>query len=251
MANVSAAPSIRLYVAADLGAGASVALDTKQVHYLKNVMRLAPGDALLLVNGRDGEWRARVEALGRSDGTLTAETLQRPQVSEPDLWLVFTPIKKTRMEVLIEKAGELGAARLIPVLTERASVRDVNAGRAEALVVEAAEQCGRMTVPAIDPVTPLARLIATWPADRRLLFCDESGLAPPIAEVMTGAPRGPWAALIGPEGGFSPAERELVAVQPFAVPVGLGPRLLRADTAAIAALALLQAHLGDWHNVPP
>jgi len=210
------------------------------------VMRLAAGDSLLAFNGRDGEWVARIASLGRSDGALTMERLNRPQAAEPDLWLAFTPIKKTRLDVLIEKAGELGAARLLPVITERASVREVNAARAQSLLVEAAEQCGRMTVPVVEPPVPLADLLEGWPAGRHLLFCDESGAGTPIAEAMAKAPRGPWGALIGPEGGFSPAERDAIATHSCAVPVGLGPRLLRADTAAIAALSLLQAHLGDW-----
>ncbi len=246
MATPPSAPSIRLFVSDDLAPGAQVALDGKQVHYLKNVMRLSAGDALLVFNGRDGEWLARASTLGRSDGTLSVESQNREQVAEPDLWLAFTPIKKTRLDVLIEKAGELGVSRLLPVLTERASVRDVNQGRALSLVTEAAEQCGRMTVPAVDGVRPLADVLRDWPSGRHLLFCDESGAGLPIADAMTTAPRGPWGALIGPEGGFSPTERQAIAAHPCARPVGLGPRLLRADTAAIAALSLLQAHLGDW-----
>jgi len=241
-----AAPSIRLYLSHDLVAGAVLPLDAKQVHYLKNVMRLATGDVLLVFNGRDGEWRAEVADLGRSAGALRAVALERAQVDEPDLWLVFTPIKKTRLDVLVEKAGELGASRLVPVLTERASVRDLNVARAEALLVEAAEQCGRMTVPRIDPVAPLAGVLDRWDAGRRLMFCDESGRGPPIASVLADQAPGPWAVLIGPEGGFSPAERDAIAGRSFVVPVALGPRILRADTAAIAALSLLQAHLGDW-----
>ncbi|MEQ8247423.1 MAG: 16S rRNA (uracil(1498)-N(3))-methyltransferase [Alphaproteobacteria bacterium] len=240
------APSIRLYVTHDLTEGAGVPLDAKQVHYLKNVMRLGVGDVLSVFNGRDGEWRAAVAALGRSDGVLETVARAKQQAVEPDLWLVFAPIKKTRLDVLIEKAGELGAARLVPVLTDRSSVRDLNAARAASLTIEAAEQCGRMTVPVVSPIVPLTQLLAAWPAARRLLFCDESGRAPPIAEALAGQPNGPWAALIGPEGGFSPAERDAVAALPQAVPVALGPRILRADTAAIAALSLLQAHLGDW-----
>lgn len=237
---------IRLFVSVDLSSSAEVPLDGKQVHYLKNVMRLAPGDALALFNGRDGEWRATVAALGRRDGALTVADLMHEQAAEPDLWLAFTPIKKTRLDVLIEKAGELGVARLLPVLTERATVRSVNTDRANALLTEAAEQCGRMSVPTIAPTRPLAEVLADWPAERRLLFCDESGQGVPIAEALADQPRGPWAVLIGPEGGFTEGERAAIAALPQAVPVGLGPRLLRADTAAIAALALLQAHLGDW-----
>jgi 16S rRNA (uracil1498-N3)-methyltransferase len=246
MATPSAAPSIRLYVTSDLDVDTTIDLDTKQVHYLKNVMRLVPGDALLVFNGREGEWRATVTAWGRRDGALQVAALERAQATEPDLWLVFTPIKKARLDVLIEKAGELGVGRLVPVQTEWTSVRDINVGRAEALVIEAAEQCGRMTVPVVDPIAPLNDVLARWPDDRRLLFCDESGAGAPIADALADEVPGDWAVLIGPEGGFSPGERAAIAAKPFALSVALGSRVLRADTAAIAALTMLQAHLGDW-----
>ena len=247
MANSSTARSIRLYVTSDLDVDTTIDLDTKQIHYLKNVMRLAPGDGLLVFNGREGEWRATVMAWGRRDGTLQVVNLERAQATESDLWLVFTPIKKARLDVLIEKAGELGAGRLVPVRTEWTSVRDMNIDRAQVLVIEAAEQCGRMTVPAVDPIAPLHEVLARWPGDRRLLFCDESGAGAPIANALADEVPGAWAVLIGPEGGFSPGERAAIAAKPFVLPVSLGPRVLRADTAAITALAILQAHLGDWH----
>lgn len=246
MASSHTAPSIRLYVPHDLSAAAVVPLDEKQAHYLKNVMRLGPGDALLVFNGRDGEWRATVDALGRRDGALQVGDLARAHIDEPDLWLVFTPIKKARLDVLIEKAAELGAARLIPVLSAHTSVRDINESRAQALVIEAAEQCGRMTVPEVMPIAPLSAVLDAWPEDRRLLFCDESGAGTPVATALASEAPGPWAVLIGPEGGFSPDERAMIAAKPFAVPVALGPRVLRADTSAIAALTMVQAHLGDW-----
>ena len=246
MAAPHTTPSIRLYVPHDLGAAVSVPLNEKQAHYLKNVMRLGSGDALLIFNGRDGEWRATVDDLGRRDGSLRVGDLVRAHIDEPDLWLVFTPIKKARLDVLIEKAAELGAARLVPVLSERTSVRDINGPRAQALVIEAAEQCGRMTVPAVAPIAPLTAVLDAWPEDRCLMFCDESGAGAPIATALAAEAPGPWAVLIGPEGGFSAAERAAIAARPFALPVSLGPRVLRADTAAIAALTMLQAHLGDW-----
>ena len=246
MITTAAAPSIRLYVTLDLAEGIAVPLDTKQVHYLKNVMRLGAGDVLSVFNGRDGELRAAVAELGRSAGSLRAMVRDRTQAVEPDLWLVFAPIKKTRLDVLVEKAGELGASRLVPVLTERTSVRDINAARAAALLIEAAEQCGRMTVPVVEPIAPLTQILAEWPGSRHLLFCDESGRAGQIADVLAQQTAGPWAVLIGPEGGFSAAERDAIAAHPQAIPVALGPRILRADTAAIAALSLLQAYLGDW-----
>lgn len=246
MANLSAVSSIRLYVTSNLSFDTTIDLNTKQVHYLKNVMRLAPGDGLLVFNGREGEWRATVTAWGRRDGTLRVASLERSQTTESDLWLVFTPLKKARLDVLIEKAGELGAGRLVPVLTERTTVREINVGRAEALVIEAAEQCGRMTLPTVDPIAPLNEVLARWPADRQLLFCDESGVGAPIANALVDEVPGAWAVLIGPEGGFSSSERAAIAAKPFALPVALGPRVLRADTAAIVALTMLQAHLGDW-----
>ena len=155
-------------------------------------------------------------------------------------------IKKARLDVLIEKAAELGAARLVPVLSEHTSVRDINGARAQALVIEAAEQCGRMTVPEVAPIASLSAVLDAWPAGRRLMFCDESGAGAPMATALAAEAPGSWAVLIGPEGGFSPAERAAIVARPFAIPVALGPRVLRADTAAIAALTMLQAHLGDW-----
>lgn len=239
-------PRTRLHVAEDLGPGARAALTVAQAHYLKHVLRLAPGAEVALFNGRDGEWTAAIDGFGKGGGSVTVATRLRVQDAPADLWLVFAPIKRARLDFLVEKATELGADVLQPVLTERTQVERVNLDRMRANAVEAAEQTERLTVPVLREPQPLDRLIASWPEGRRLLLCDELGSSPPIAEALSRELPGPWAALTGPEGGF--AERELDALRklPFVCPVGLGPRVLRADTAALAALAVLQALRGDW-----
>ena len=239
-------PRTRLYVAEDLGPGARVALSEAHAHYLKHVLRLAAGAPVALFNGRDGEWTATIDGFGKGGGAVTVATQLRGQDRPADLWLVFAPIKRARLDFLVEKATELGTDLLQPVITERTQVERVNLDRMRANTVEAAEQTERLTVPELRAPQPLDRVISAWPAGRRLLLCDESGTAPPIGEQLLKEKPGPWAALIGPEGGF--AERELDALRklPFVCPVGLGPRVLRADTAALAALAVLQALRGDW-----
>jgi len=239
-------PRTRLHVAEDLGPGARVALSLAQSHYLKNVLRLGPGAAVALFNGRDGEWTAAINGFGKGGGAATAEARLRQQETPADLWLVFAPIKRGRLDFLVEKATELGADVLQPVLTERTQVERVNLDRMRANAMEAAEQTERLSVPVLREPQPLDRVMSSWPEGRRLLLCDESGSSPPIAEALAKESSGPWAALTGPEGGF--AERELDALRklPFVCAVGLGPRVLRADTAALAALAVLQALRGDW-----
>ncbi len=239
-------PRTRLHVAEDLGPSARAALTVAQAHYLKNVLRLGPGAEVALFNGRDGEWTATVDGFGKGGGSVTVATRLRGQDAPADLWLVFAPIKRARLDFLVEKATELGADVLQPVLTERTQVERVNLDRMRANAMEAAEQTERLSVPVLREPQPLDRVISAWPKDRRLLLCDESGSSPPIAEALAREQPGPWGALTGPEGGF--AERELDALRklPFVCPVGLGPRVLRADTAALAALAVLQALRGDW-----
>jgi 16S rRNA (uracil1498-N3)-methyltransferase len=239
-------PRTRLHVAEDLGPGTRVVLSQSQAHYLKNVLRLGPGAAIALFNGRDGEWTAHVDGFGKGGGGATVAARLRQQETPADLWLVFAPIKRARLDFLVEKATELGADVLQPVLTERTQVERVNLDRMRANATEAAEQTERLSVPVLREPQPLDRVISAWPAGRRLLLCDESGSSPPIAEALAREQPGPWAALTGPEGGF--AERELDALRklPFVCAVGLGPRVLRADTAALAALAVLQALRGDW-----
>ena len=239
-------PRTRLYVATDLAAGASIELSPEQAHYLKSVLRLAPGARVALFNGRDGEWSAIVEAFGRSSGSVGVVERLHAQLAEGDLWLVFAPVKRARIDFLVEKATELGASVLQPVITERTQVERVKLDRLRANVIEAAEQTHRLTLPEVRAPMALERLLSGWPEGRRLILCDETGEAPDIATALGAQARGTWALLVGPEGGFAQRELDLLRKLPFVCPVGLGPRVLRADTAALAALAVFQALLGDW-----
>ena len=229
-------PSIRLYVTARLAAAAEVPATPGQAHYLGSVMRRGPGDPILLFNGNDGEWRARIGALRKDKGHFVVEAQTRAQTHEPDLWLVFALLKRDATDLVVEKATELGASRLLPVFTERTNAARVNPARLAAIAAEAAEQCERLTVPAIAEPQPLATLLQTWPPDRRLVVAAERADAPPIRHH-----NGPDALLVGPEGGFTPPELDLLSRHPFVRRATLGPRILRAETAAIVGLALLQA----------
>jgi 16S rRNA (uracil1498-N3)-methyltransferase len=238
---------IRLFTPHDLSAGADLALDQGQSHYLASVMRQGVGDELLLFNGRDGEWRTRIGAVTKRAVAVKAHALERPQAMGPDLDLLIALVKRGRLETIVEKAAELGARRVRPVLTERTNADRARVDRLTAIATEAAEQTGRLDVPQVAEPQKLDRLLKDWEPSRRLLFCDEAGDAAPIPRALAGQPRGePWAILIGPEGGFSPAERVRLRALPYAVPASLGPRILRADTAAISALTLWQSALGDW-----
>ena len=237
---------IRLFVEADLSAGAEVSLDRNQAHYLFTVMRLGVGAGLRLFNGRDGEWLAEIAETGKRAGRLLCRERLRAQDSPPDLWLLFAPIKKARTDFIAEKACEMGCRRVMPVFTRLTNAERVRADRLRAHAVEAAEQCGLLTVPQVAEPAPLDRALEGWDPARRLLFCDESGGAAPVGEVLRAAGPGPWAVLIGPEGGFAPDEAAHLRSLAFAHPAALGPRVLRADTAAVAALAILQSVLGDW-----
>lgn len=249
-------PRIRLYVEADLGPGAAVAADGDQSHYLRHVLRLDVGGEVILFNGRDGEWLAHLQPDSGAETMLEAVARLRPQADPPDLWLVFAALKRARLDFLVEKATELGVAELRPVVTRHTLVRRVNVAHLRARCISAAQQTERMNVPLVRAPEKLKSVLENWPPGRRLLFCDESGEGPPIAEAFTelreseslarGA--GQWAVLTGPEGGFSPTELDALHKLPFATAVGLGPRVLRADTAALAALACWQAILGDWHE---
>lgn len=244
-------PRLRLFTQAALCPGAAVELGREQAHYLANVMRAKPGEAVLLFNGRDGEWLARLDSVGKNAASLAVESPTRPQAAEPDLWLLAAPIKKERIDLVAEKAAELGASALWPVFTRRTVMTRVNTDRLAAHMVEAAEQCERLGVPELKEPVALDKALAAWPEGRVLLFLDESGSGRPMAEAVAGLPAGrPAAILVGPEGGFAPEERALLARLPFAVPVSLGPRILRAETAAIAALAVWQAVKGDWGSAP-
>jgi 16S rRNA (uracil1498-N3)-methyltransferase len=238
---------IRLYVDHPLGAGQSVPLSREQAHYLFGVMRLVAGGQVLLFNGRDGEWLAKVAEAGKKGGTLACLAQTRPLRPLPDLWLLFAPIKKARTDFIVEKAAEMGAARIVPVQTEFTNSERIRQDRLQAHAVEAAEQCGATTVAEVADLTRLDRLLADWPAERQLMFCDEALAAqPPAATQPPAEPGAPWAILIGPEGGFSEAERKRLAALPQAHPTALGPRILRADTAAVAALTLWQMRHGEW-----
>ncbi len=237
---------VRLYVEGALGEGARVVPGADQAHYLLHVMRAKEGSRLSLFNGRDGEWVARLADVSKRGCTLVCERQAAAQDAVPDLWLVFAPVKKTPADYVTQKATELGVRALQPIITRRTIVRRVNAERMAANAVEAAEQSGRLSVPEVREAIDLEKLLTAWPKERRLLFCDEAGEAPPVAQALAAAPGGPWAVLVGPEGGFDPAERALIRAQPLAVPVSLGTRILRADTAGLAALAVWQALRGDW-----
>ncbi|MBI4185231.1 MAG: 16S rRNA (uracil(1498)-N(3))-methyltransferase [Proteobacteria bacterium] len=250
-ASGSARPRARLFVVEDLRPGAALALTRAQAHYLGSVLRLASGAPVLLFNGRDGEWRARIAALARGAGSLAVEAETRRQESEPDLWLLFAPVKRAPIDLIAAKATELGASALLPVETRRTVVERVNLARLRANAVEAAEQSERLSVPELRAPAPLGQVLALWPEGRRLLLLDERGGAPPIAEALRAAAPGPWAVLVGPEGGFERSELDALGRLPFVTPVGMGPRILRAETAALAALACWQALLGDWRMRPP
>jgi 16S rRNA (uracil1498-N3)-methyltransferase len=238
---------LRLHVEAALGAGARVTADKKQSHYLLHVMRAKSGDRVSLFNGRDGEWSARVADVSKRSCVLNCERLIAKQVEVPDLWLCFAPIKRTPADYVVQKATELGVSVLQPVLTRRTIVSRVNLERMRANAIEAAEQSGRMSIPDIRAPLAFDKLLATWPKDRRLIYCDESGGAPPMARTLATETDQPFAILTGPEGGFETAERDALRSHVFVVPVALGPRILRADTAALAALAIWQTVCGDWH----
>ncbi|MGB5560625.1 MAG: 16S rRNA (uracil(1498)-N(3))-methyltransferase [Paracoccaceae bacterium] len=235
---------IRLYVDHPLGVGQSVPLTREQAHYLFGVMRLAKGAHVLLFNGRDGEYLAEVSEAGKRGGVLRCLQLSRPQQMPPDLWLLFAPIKKARTDFIVEKAVEMGVARILPVQTEFTNSERIRQDRLQAHAVEAAEQCGATFVPPVEGLQKLGRLLDDWPEGRQLLFCNEARAG--TKDTLAKATRGPWAILIGPEGGFSDNERERLGNLPEMTQISLGPRILRAETAAVAALTLWQSTLGDW-----
>lgn len=237
---------IRLFVECDLAAGAEAALTREQAHYLGNVMRLKTGDEIALFNGRDGEWRAAISGLSKSAATVKPAEKLRDQIEPPDLHLFFAPIKKARTDFIAEKAAEMGARALRPVFTRFTNSERVKEDRLRAHGIEAAEQCGLLTVPDVLPATRLDRLLAEWDSSRRIMFCDETADHGEARAALAEAGEGPWAILIGPEGGFAPDEVAKLRSAPFATPVSLGPRILRADTAAVAAMTLWQSALGDW-----
>jgi 16S rRNA (uracil1498-N3)-methyltransferase len=234
----------RLFVDETLSKGAALTLEGAQANYLANVLRLASSDQVKLFDDGTGEWLAEIAEAGRKRVTLAVTRHLRPREPVPDLWLLFAPIKRGRIDWLVEKATELGAARIVPVLTRRTVVERLNLERLRAHAIEAAEQCERTALPELAEPVKLATLLRDWPAGRVLYFADENGGEPLLAAAT---PR-PAAILIGPEGGFTEEERAAIRAVPEAKPVSLGPRILRADTAAVAALALWMAAAGDWND---
>lgn len=245
----------RLFMDVPLAAGAAVDLDADHAHYLRDVLRLQADAVVMLFNGRDGEWRSTVQSVAKRSMTLQVAAQTRQPVAEPDLWLCFAPIKRARLDFIAEKATELGVCRLQPVITQHTIVERVNVDRLRANAVEAAEQTERLTVPEIGTPVALAALVAGWPSGRHLLLADETGGGRPVADVLAGlddqARAAPWAVLTGPEGGFTRAELDLVQRLAHVHAVGLGPRILRADTAALSALSVWQAIVGDWRRATP
>lgn len=247
----------RLFLEADLKSGARVRLDATQYNYLLNVLRVKTGACIHVFNGRDGEWRARLEEAGRRAADLVTEDLIRAQDGGPDIDYLFAPLKRARLDYMVQKAVEMGVARLRPVLTQHTIAERINLDRMRANAIEAAEQCGILRIPDIAEPEKLERVLATWPAERALVFCDEDAAQKNPIEAMRDGLAGfspsfangrvpQLALLIGPEGGFSSAERSLLMASPRVIRVSLGPRILRADTAAVAALALLNAVAGEW-----
>jgi 16S rRNA (uracil1498-N3)-methyltransferase len=233
----------RLFVDAPLAEGAAVPLDRAQANYLLNVLRLKDGSAVRLFDDRSGEWAATLAPEGRRDARLLVGPRIAAREAVPDLWLCVAPVKRARIDWLAEKACELGVARLVPVTTRRTVVERLNPDRLRAHMIEAAEQCGRTALPELAEPVKLERLLADWPAERALLFADERGGGRPVAEV---ARPGAAAILVGPEGGFTPEEGEAIRALPQAAAVTLGPRILRAETAALAAVSLWMGAAGDW-----
>jgi 16S rRNA (uracil1498-N3)-methyltransferase len=265
--------STRLFVRPALAEGATVDLDPKQANYLINVLRLRDGDTVLVFNGGDGEWRGTLSAAGKKTWRLTATGQTRPQPPAPDFHYIFAPLKHARLDYMVEKAVEMGAGRLRPVITRHTQVTRINRERMEANAIEAAEQCGILTLPTIDEPITLGDLLDRWQktdTGRRLIFCDESAEGDPLTQLaslkrdianaspLPGGERdraranalsaNPLAVLIGPEGGFADDERTALLSRPYVTAISLGPRILRADTAAVAALAIVQATLGDWRT---
>lgn len=234
---------IRLNVDQPLGPGQAVRLSPDQTHYLTGVMRLGAGAFVSLFNGRDGEWRATLAEVAKRGAVAVCEAETRPLAMPPDLWLLFAPIKKARTDFIVEKAVELGVRRILPVQTRHTSSERIRQDRLQAHAVEAAEQCGATFVPEVAELQPLDRLLSTWPANRQLYWCDEAAAG---QSAQIGGRPGPAAILIGPEGGFAAIEASRLRTMAGVVPLSLGPRILRADTAAVSAITLWQARFGDW-----
>lgn len=237
-------PITRLYINGEFKPGAIHLIDESQGHYLVNVMRIQLGDHVELFNGHDGEWIGEITKVGKGKAKVTIREKISAQVNEPDLWYLFAPVKKARVDYMIQKATELGVSQISPIITNRTNLDRIKHDKLVANAVEAAEQCGRMTVPHIDELTLLEKVLQNWPDDRALIFCDEAGDAVFMKDVSRMFDK--WAILIGPEGGFTSEERKMIRDHKNAIAITLGPRILRADTAAVSALSLWQSFIGDW-----
>ncbi|MGI9524097.1 MAG: 16S rRNA (uracil(1498)-N(3))-methyltransferase [Hyphomicrobiaceae bacterium] len=236
----------RLFIDTALSEGAVISCNTDQSHYLVNVLRLKAGDKLLVFNGRNGVWRAVIRDADKRSCQLCVLVCEAPQMDGPDIDYVFAPLKRARLDYMVQKATEMGVARLRPVFTERTVVDRVNVKRMRSNVIEAAEQCGILRLPEVAEPEKFNVVVGAWPANRTLVFADEAAdVASPIAALRT-AVDGPVAVLIGPEGGFTPREREMLLANNTTLRISLGPRIMRADTAAVAVLALVNAVMGDW-----
>ncbi|MBV8938824.1 MAG: 16S rRNA (uracil(1498)-N(3))-methyltransferase [Alphaproteobacteria bacterium] len=240
----------RLFVASALGEGALLELSGNHHHYLAHSLRAEAGQRAALFNGREGEWRAIIRAIGKKSVTVEAELRLRMQYDCPDIQLAFAPVKNEKIDFTVRRATELGVSALLPVITQRTVVTRINTDRLRANAIEAAEQCGRMDIPLLHPPQKLETMLSQWPPERTMLHCDETGKGMPFHSLLPGLDKGKYAVLIGPEGGFSPEERQRLASLPYAKAVSLGPRILRAETAALAALANLMAWAGDWEERP-
>jgi len=239
----------RLFVRHGLGAGGTMSLDRGQTNYLVNVLRLTEGGRVLLFNGHDGEWIAEITRADRKGAAIRLVEQTRPQPAPSDLRYLFAPLKQARLDYMVQKATEMGAGRLTPVLTQHTQVTKLNLERLEANIIEAAEQCGILSIPRLDEPVALKSLVDAWPGaepDRRIVFCDEGEDGEDPLSALAALGPGPVAVLVGPEGGFSEDERAVLRSRRFVKPIPLGPRILRADTAAVAALAVVQAAIGDW-----
>lgn len=245
MAMNDSKPRTRIFCESDLSQDAETALDAGPAHKLRAVLRAQVGDEILLFNGRDGEWRAELTALGKTKAQARCREQTRRQAAEPGPWLVFAPLKKDRLDQVVEKAVELGVERLIPVITQRTENRRMKMERLQSQIIDAAEQCERLTLPQINAPIALDHLPRMWAKERKLLVAAERRDAPALTDSLS-APAETLGLLIGPEGGFTPQELDWIVNLPISIPVSLGPRILRAETAAIAALAVIQAQCGDW-----
>ena len=235
---------IRLFVDHTLGEAQSVPLSKDQAHYIFSVMRKSIGDRILIFDGNNGEWEASIEEISKKSGMLFCIKQTKPQIMPPDLWLFFSPLKKVRTDFIVEKATELGVAKIIPVQTEHTNVDRIKLTRLSAHAIEAAEQCGGTYIPKIEELQKINEVLENFPPDRSLLFCDEKLQASGIN--FENLKKGKWAILVGPEGGFSEIERKYLKGLKFTFSISLGPRILRADTAAVTAISLWQNYLGDW-----